>query len=196
MSAHQMADVTLQSGHLRKLALRSASEHRFCRVHTRERFDQALGCAYCTRQEFSVFVSTRRQGKYGETVAARFDRADQGYAMRTMIEIDDNEIQFASIPRDNSQCITESARCGRCHSGFYSTAASPIRTAARNSSSSNGLMKNADAPALKAVARTRESSFPVKMMTRVDGEMSRSRDCTSRPFMAGIQTSITATGGR
>ena len=30
----------------------------------------------------------------------------------------------------------------------------------------------------------------------VEGEISRSRDCTSRPFMIGIQTSITAIGGR
>jgi hypothetical protein len=50
------------------------------------------------------------------------------------------------------------------------------RTAVRNSSSSNGFMKKADAPALKAVERTSVSSFPVKIITRVEGEISRSRD--------------------
>ena len=34
----------------------------------------------------------------------------QGHAARTMIEIDDNEIQFASIPRVDSHCITDSPR--------------------------------------------------------------------------------------
>ena len=55
-------------------------------------------------------------------------------------------------------------------------------------------MKNADAPAPNAVERTSGSSFPVKMITRVEGEISRSRDCTSSPFIAGIHTSITAMG--
>jgi len=68
--------------------------------------------------------------------------------------------------------------------------------AVRNSWLSNGLVKNADAPAFNAVDRTRGSSFPVKMIILVDGEISRSRDCTSSPFMIGIQTSITAMGGR
>ena len=50
------------------------------------------------------------------------------------------------------------------------------RTAVRNSSSSNGLVKKADAPAFREVERTSGSSFPVNMMTRVDGERSRNRD--------------------
>src|SRR5262245_23251295 len=50
------------------------------------------------------------------------------------------------------------------------------RTAVRNSSSSNGLVKKADAPAFSEVERTSGSSFPVNMMTRVDGESSRTRD--------------------
>src|SRR4029077_19851378 len=62
------------------------------------------------------------------------------------------------------------------------------RMAVRNSSSSNGLVKKADAPAFREVERTSGSSFPVNMMTRVDGESSRKRDWTSRPFMSGIQT--------
>src|SRR5215467_10616022 len=70
------------------------------------------------------------------------------------------------------------------------------RTAVRNSSSSNGFVKKADAPAFSEVERTSGSSFPVNMMTRVDGESSRTRDCTSRPFMSGIQTSMMATVGR
>src|SRR5260370_35591959 len=52
------------------------------------------------------------------------------------------------------------------------------RTAVRNSSSSNGLVKKADAPAFREVERTSGSSFPVNIMTRVDGESSRTRDCT------------------
>ena len=50
------------------------------------------------------------------------------------------------------------------------------RTAVRNSSSSNGLMKKADAPDFSEVARTSGSSLPVNMMTRVEGESSRTRD--------------------
>src|SRR6476619_1973896 len=50
------------------------------------------------------------------------------------------------------------------------------RTAVRNSSSSNGLVKKADAPAFREVERTSGSSFPVNMITRVDGESSRIRD--------------------
>jgi len=50
------------------------------------------------------------------------------------------------------------------------------RTAVRNSSSLNGLVKKADAPLFKEVERTSGSSFPVNMMTRVDGESSRTRD--------------------
>src|SRR4029077_20736100 len=50
------------------------------------------------------------------------------------------------------------------------------RTAVRNSSLSNGLVKKADAPAFRDVERTSGSSFPVNMMTRVDGESSRTRD--------------------
>src|SRR5262245_44354335 len=50
------------------------------------------------------------------------------------------------------------------------------RTAVRNSSSSNGLVKKADAPAFNEVERTSGSSFPVNMITRVDGESSRTRD--------------------
>src|SRR4029453_4734710 len=50
------------------------------------------------------------------------------------------------------------------------------RTAVRNSSSSNGFVKKADAPAFREVERTSGSSFPVNMMTRVDGESSRTRD--------------------
>src|SRR4249919_1039184 len=50
------------------------------------------------------------------------------------------------------------------------------RMAVRNSSSSNGLVKKADAPAFREVERTSGSSFPVNMMTRVDGETSRNRD--------------------
>jgi len=52
-------------------------------------------------------------------------------------------------------------------------AESASRTAVRNSSSSNGLVKKADAPAFREVERTSGSSFPVNMMTRVDGESSR-----------------------
>ena len=55
-------------------------------------------------------------------------------------------------------------------------AESASRTAVRNSSSSNGLMKKADAPDFSEVERTSGSSFPVNMMTRVEGESSRSRD--------------------
>src|SRR6516162_670883 len=75
-------------------------------------------------------------------------------------------------------------------------AESANRTAVRNSSSSNGLVKKADAPAFSEVERTSGSSLPVNMMTRVDGESSRTRDCTSTPFMSGIQTSMMATVGR
>src|SRR5215470_11946761 len=50
------------------------------------------------------------------------------------------------------------------------------RTAVRNSSSSKGLVKKADAPAFSEVERTSGSSLPVNMMTRVDGESSRTRD--------------------
>src|ERR1700756_3980603 len=55
-------------------------------------------------------------------------------------------------------------------------AESASRTAVRNSSSSNGLVKKADAPAFSEVERTSGSSFPVNMMTRVEGESSRTRD--------------------
>ena len=67
---------------------------------------------------------------------------------------------------------------------FAGTSAS--RTAVRSSSSSKGLVKNADAPAFSAVERTKGSSFPVKMMMRVEGEILPSRDCTSRPLICGI----------
>lgn len=79
---------------------------------------------------------------------------------------------------------------------FHAAGASASRTAVRSSSSSKGLVRKAEAPAFSAVQRTSGSSFPVKMMTRVEGETSRSRDCTSKPFISGIQTSITATGAR
>jgi hypothetical protein len=79
---------------------------------------------------------------------------------------------------------------------FHATGASASRIAVRSSSSSKGLVRKAEAPAFSAVQRTSGSSFPVKTMTRVEGEISRSRDCTSRPFISGIQTSITATGAR
>jgi hypothetical protein len=55
-------------------------------------------------------------------------------------------------------------------------AESANRTAVRNSSSSNGLVKKADAPAFSEVERTSGSSLPVNMMTRVEGESSRTRD--------------------
>jgi len=55
-------------------------------------------------------------------------------------------------------------------------AESASRTAVRNSSSSNGLMKKADAPDFSDVDRTSGSSLPVNMMTRVEGESSRTRD--------------------
>src|SRR4029077_11816631 len=58
----------------------------------------------------------------------------------------------------------------------YHIAESASRTAVRNSSSSNGLVKKADAPAFREVERTSGSSFPVNMMPRVDGESSRPRD--------------------
>ena len=59
---------------------------------------------------------------------------------------------------------------------FQFAEASASRTAVRSSSSSKGLVRNADAPAFNAVERTSGSSFPVKMMTRVEGEISRSWD--------------------
>src|SRR5207244_9803858 len=59
---------------------------------------------------------------------------------------------------------------------FQFAGASASRTAVRSSSSSKGLARNADAPAVSAVERTSGSSFPVKMMTRVEGEISRSWD--------------------
>src|SRR6516225_7458229 len=62
--------------------------------------------------------------------------------------------------------------------------ASAHRTAPRSSSSSKGLVRKAEAPALRAPERISESSFPVKMITRVDGDKSRSRDWTSRPFIS------------
>ena len=43
--------------------------------------------------------------------------------------------------------------------------------AVRSSSSSKGLVRKAEAPAFRAVERTSGSSFPVKMMTRVEGEI-------------------------
>ena len=38
-------------------------------------------------------------------------------------------------------------------------------------------------------------SLPVRKITRVAGESSQSRLCTPKPFMSGIDTSITATSG-
>src|SRR4029453_17592514 len=69
---------------------------------------------------------------------------------------------------------------------FHVVGASARRTAVRISSSSKGLVKKAKAPAFNAVERTSGSYFPVKMMTRVEGETSRSWDLTSRPFIWGI----------
>ena len=46
---------------------------------------------------------------------------------------------------------------------------------ARNSSSSTGFKKKADAPPAIALERTDESSLLVRIITRVDGEMVRSR---------------------
>jgi hypothetical protein len=57
-------------------------------------------------------------------------------------------------------------------------------------------MKNADAPALKAVARIWESSLPVNTMTRVEGQIVQSLDWTSRPGISGIHMSITTTLGQ
>src|SRR6266702_2159272 len=56
------------------------------------------------------------------------------------------------------------------------TGASASRMAVRSSSSSKGLARNADAPALSAVERISGSSFPVKMITRVEGEILPSRE--------------------
>ena len=64
---------------------------------------------------------------------------------------------------------------GRLQNGDQ-IAESANRTAVRNSSSSNGLVKKAEAPAFNEVERTSGSSFPVNMITRVDGESSRNRD--------------------
>src|ERR1043166_1193292 len=72
-------------------------------------------------------------------------------------------------------------------------AADPISV--RNFSLFAGLTKNADAPARIAVDCTIGSSLLVKTMTRVEGERVRSRDCTSRPFIAGIRISRTTTSG-
>jgi hypothetical protein len=68
--------------------------------------------------------------------------------------------------------------------------------AERNSSSSAGLIRKADAPAVVAVERTAGLSFAVSTMTRVAGERLRSRACTSSPLIAGIEMSSTATSGR
>src|SRR5262249_33078933 len=79
---------------------------------------------------------------------------------------------------------------------FHVAEVSASRTEVRSSSSLNGFVRNAEAPAFRAVERTSGSSFPVKMMTRVDGEISRSCDCTSSPLICGMQTSTKATSGR
>ena len=48
---------------------------------------------------------------------------------------------------------------------------SASRTVVSSSSLSKGLCRNAEAPASNATERTSESSFPVKMITRVEGEI-------------------------
>ena len=90
----------------------------------------------------------------------------------------------------------EGARAIVRKGNFHVAGASARRTAVSSSSSSKGLVRNAEAPAFNAVERTSGSSFPVKMMTRVEGESSLSLDWTSNPLIIGIQTSITATGAR
>jgi hypothetical protein len=88
------------------------------------------------------------------------------------------------------------ARATGWEEDFHSAEATANRTAVSSSSSQKGFVKKADAPAFNAVERTRGSVFPVKMMTRVEGEIWRSCDCTSRPLICGMQTSIKATAGR
>ena len=66
---------------------------------------------------------------------------------------------------------------------------------ARSSSFPADLRKKAAAPDFIALERTDGSFLLVKMMTRVEGEALRSRVCTSSPFMAGINMSITANRG-
>src|SRR3954453_13633227 len=80
--------------------------------------------------------------------------------------------------------------------GAVQLAAAADSIADRNSSLSAGLIRNADAPAAVALSRTAGSSLAVRTITRVAGETVRNRLCTSSPFIAGIQTSITATSGR
>lgn len=59
---------------------------------------------------------------------------------------------------------------------FHVVEESASRTQLSSSSSSKGLLKKAEAPAPNAVERTSGSSFPVKMMARVEGEIVRSWD--------------------
>ena len=74
-------------------------------------------------------------------------------------------------------------------------AAKADRTPARNSSPHSGLMKKAAAPAANAFQRTIRSSFAVRTMTLVEGEIPLSRLWTSKPSIRGIHISITATLG-
>ena len=69
----------------------------------------------------------------------------------------------------------------------------PSAPAANKTSSSKGFARKPKAPAAKAVWRADGSSRPLMTMTRVSGEFSRREACTSKPLMAGIQTSRTAT---
>ena len=59
---------------------------------------------------------------------------------------------------------------------FHLTEACAVRTALRSSSPSKGLVRKAEAPAFSAVERISASLFPVTMITRVEGDTSRSRD--------------------
>src|SRR4029450_5308838 len=67
------------------------------------------------------------------------------------------------------------------------------RIAARNSSSLNGLMKNATGPIAIAVARAARSSRAVTTMTRGRGESAHIRARISRPVTPSIQISVTTT---
>jgi hypothetical protein len=93
------------------------------------------------------------------------------------------------------QGIGKVALCWSASATMPQFAAKADRTRARNSSPHSGLMKKAAAPAAKAFQRTIRSSFAVRTMTLVEGEIPLSRLWTSKPSIRGIHISITTTLG-
>ena len=71
-----------------------------------------------------------------------------------------------------------------------------VRTAARNSSLSNGLLKKATAPARRAATRSSSDPLPVKIITRVDGEDLRLTSKRLRSHCGVVPSRVAKVAGR